>query len=298
MKNLESLFDKLQITTNVFHNGQYCGNWQIDTSGTGFINFHAVTHGQCYLHRNDDGPVLLEKGDMVLLPVDSPHLLSPTKTHTYKNVSASSIPVSEKLGAEGPVLLCGYFEYQHPLMRVITKELPEFWIIKKASKESRVLHESLQLLISASLEVSDSTFTSSVLLNKIAEVVFLLIVKHLMSKYSSTLGALLHPAIANSLQALHNAPEQHWNVEMLASIANMSKSNYAAKFKACAGVTPIKYLTQWRLRCACTEIIQSNKPLITIANQYGYETEASFSKAFKREIGVSPSQKRVQTRPA
>ena len=187
MKNLESLFDQLQITTNVFHNGQYCGNWQIDTSGTGFINFHAVTHGQCYLHRNDDGPVLLEKGDMVLLPVDSPHLLSPTKTHTHKNVSASSIPVSEKLGAEGPVLLCGYFEYQHPLMRVITKELPEFWIIKKASKESRVLHESLQLLISASLEVSDSTFTSSVLLNKIAEVVFLLIVKHLMSNIKRTI---------------------------------------------------------------------------------------------------------------
>lgn len=298
MKNLESLFDKLQITTNVFHNGQYCGNWHIDTSGTGFINFHAITHGQCYLHCSDGNVVLLEKGDMVLLPIDSPHLLSPTKNHTNKNASAGSISIAKELAADGPVLLCGYFEYQHPLMGVIAKELPEYWVIKKVSEESRVLHESLQLLISASLEVSDSVFTSSVVLNKIAEIIFLLIVKHLMGTYSSTIGALLNPAIAHSLQALHNAPEKHWSVDMLASIANMSKSNYAAKFKACAGVTPIKYLTQWRLRCASNDLSQSSQPIITIANKYGYETEASFSKAFKRELGISPSQKRVSARPA
>ena len=64
---------------------------------------------------------------------------------------------------------------------------------------------------------------------------------------------------------------------MLASIANMSKSNYAAKFKAFAGVTPINTQRNGAC-CACTEIIQSNKPLITIANQYGYETEASFQR--------------------
>lgn len=297
MKNLESLFNKLQITANVFHNGLYCGNWQVDTSGSGFINFHAITHGKCYLHPSHGSATLLETGDMVLLPLDSAHILSPSKTLSENNTAISATPISETLADEGAVLLCGYFEYQHPLMKVITKELPEYWIIKKRSKKSRILHQSLQLLISASLEKSDSIFTSSVVLNKVAEVIFLLIVKHLMSNYSSTIGALLHPALTNSLQALHNAPEKNWNVSMLASIANMSKSNYSAKFKACTGVTPIKYLTQWRLRSAYNDLVQSNQPIITIANKYGYESEASFSKAFKREIGVSPSSKRSTAKP-
>lgn len=293
MNNVELLFNKLQINANVFHNGQYCGNWQVDTSGSGFINFHTITHGQCFLHQPDGNVIVLNKGDMVLLPLDSPHFLSPNKHDTRRNTSIMSIPVGEDIAEESAVLLCGYFEYQHPLMRVIAKELPEYWVIKKDAEGSNVLHESLQLLISASLEASNEVITSSVILNKIAEVTLLLIVKHLMKEHSSTVGAMLHPAIANSLEALHSSPEKNWSVDKLATIANMSKSNYAAKFKDFAGLTPIKYLTQWRLRCASSDLQSTGAPIITIANKYGYESEASFSKAFKREMGVSPSKHRT-----
>lgn len=289
MNNFENLFDKLQITTNIFHNGQYCGNWQVDTSGSGFINFHAITHGHCYLHCSDGHTVYLEQGDIVLLPTDGSHFLSPNKTDSKKTSTVKSIAVGENLSAEDPVLLCGYFEYQHPLMRIITQELPKYWVIKKTSIESRVLHESIQLLINASLEPSTTEFKSSVVLNKIAEIVFLLVIKHLMGGHSSTMSAMLNPALATSLLALHDAPQTQWSVDMLAKLANMSKSNYANQFKKLTGITPIKYLTQWRLRCAGLDLKNSQYPIITIANKYGYDTESSFSKAFKREMGVSPS---------
>jgi AraC-like DNA-binding protein len=292
MNNVELLFDKLQITANVFHNGQYCGNWQVDTVGSGFINFHAITHGQCFLHQPDGSVIVLNKGDVVLLPLDSPHFLSPNRHDTKRKSSIVSEPIGKDLPEQSTVLLCGYFEYQHPLMHVIAKELPEYWIITKGSDGSDVLHESMQLLISASLEASDTVVTASIILNKIAEITFLLIIKHLMVAFSSTAGAMFHPAIANSLEALHSSPEKNWSIDKLATIANMSKSNYAAKFKDFAGITPMKYLTQWRLRCASNDLKSTAAPIITIANKYGYESEASFSKAFKREMGVSPSKHR------
>ncbi|WP_346992798.1 cupin domain-containing protein [Alteromonas gracilis] len=197
----------------------------------GLLIFTPLLTARCFLHQPDGSVIVLNKGDVVLLPLDSPHFLSPNKHDTKRNTSIVSVPVGEDIAEESAVLLCGYFEYQHPLMRVIAKELPEYWVIKKDAEGSNVLHESLQLLISASLEASDEVITSSVILNKIAEITLLFIVKHLMKEHSSTAGAMFHPAIANSLEVLHGSPEKNWSIDKLATIANMSKSNYAAKFK-------------------------------------------------------------------
>ncbi len=288
MNAIEQLFTSLNITANVFHNGQYCGNWQVDTSGSGYMNFHVITHGRCYFHTDDGQVFTLEKGDMVLMPCDSGHFLSPSaddvKTHNTEN----SVPVSAQISGDGPVLVCGYFVHDHPFASLINRDLPPYIVLKRDGTENAALYSAMQLLMSESLTPSDSVSVNSVVLNKVAELICLLLTKDVFSSQSSLIGAITHPKLSSSIQAIHDHPEKKWTVDDLASIAFMSRSAYAALFKSVTDVSPLQYITQWRCVCAGRDLADPNQSMISIANRYGYDSEASFSKAFKRIMGQSP----------
>ena len=96
--------------------------------------------------------------------------------------------------------------------------------------------------------------------------------------------------IGAALKAIHQQPEEKWTVESLAAIACMSRSAFAARFTELVGTSAKNYLTEWRLTLAYYQLKSVKVPLIELALNCGYESEAAFSRAFKRVIGMSPSQ--------
>jgi AraC-like DNA-binding protein len=103
------------------------------------------------------------------------------------------------------------------------------------------------------------------------------------------LAGLRDPGIGKALSLLHTQVARDWTSDDLASAVNMSRSAFAEKFAALVGQPPIKYLTGWRMQIAAHKLREGKLPIAQIAFEIGYESEAAFTRAFKRELGVPPA---------
>lgn len=290
MSFLQQLFSVLSLQAEVFHNGQYCGQWAIDTSGHDYINFHVVTHGQCYLTIPEqlDTPLQLNTGDIVLFPRDSQHCLSnEMNQHLRNNLNqVESISFTEQLVDDGAGLTCGYFSHQNPFVRQVVSYLPDYIVIKHDDKKKQDLHYLIQALL---IESTSPEKGSALILSRMAEVILAILLRDYIEAEQGIIAANLHPKLSKSLQAFHLNPEKKWTVELLAEASFMSRAAYNDLFKQVVKMTPIEYVTQWRFAKAYQMLSKQNVTIIEAALACGYDNESSFSKAFKRTLGVSPS---------
>ena len=104
------------------------------------------------------------------------------------------------------------------------------------------------------------------------------------------LRAVFDPQMGTALSAIHDSVKTPWTVESLAEAAGMSRSAFAARFKELLGQTPLEYVTEWRMQKAMQLLQQRDKKLIDVARSVGYESDAAFSKAFKRVVGANPGE--------
>ena len=102
-------------------------------------------------------------------------------------------------------------------------------------------------------------------------------------------GAALRDAqVGGALALMHREPERDWSVTALAAAVGLSRSPFAARFRALVGEPPLSYLTRWRIQLVASALREAPLSLTEMAQRAGYESEAAFSKAFKRQLGVSP----------
>ena len=127
---------------------------------------------------------------------------------------------------------------------------------------------------------------------RLADVLFIQIVRgHLASlpvDGSGWLGALADAQIGAALGHIHQSPEQDWTVQSLASKVAMSRSAFASRFMRLVGEPPLSYVTRWRMQKAASMLRDGKQTLAQVAAQVGYDSEAAFSKAFKRAVGSAP----------
>ena len=114
MHALNQLLATLKIEANVFHNGQYCGVWAVDTSGQNRMTFHVVSAGKCFLSV-DEQTLELHTGDAIFFPNDAQHRASNLATSDTPVNQAKSLPMTEVLEEEATGLVCGHFGHDHPL---------------------------------------------------------------------------------------------------------------------------------------------------------------------------------------
>lgn len=124
----------------MFHNGQYCGAWAIDVSGTDKMTFHGVVRGNCYL-KVSDRTIKLSQGDAFFFPRDSQHIVTNLPDQEVEVNSAASQPMLTLLSEPSTGLVCGNFRHQHPLFERITRQLPEVILVRRnaGSASSRII---------------------------------------------------------------------------------------------------------------------------------------------------------------
>jgi AraC-like DNA-binding protein len=108
------------------------------------------------------------------------------------------------------------------------------------------------------------------------------------------LSCLRDQYVGRALMALHAQPSRDWTLEALAAEAALSRSAFAERFTQFVGQPPMQYLTNWRMQLATNYLRSGNESVASIANRVGYESEAAFSRAFKKVVGAPPSEWRVQ----
>ncbi len=297
MDVLSHLFNTFRIQANVFHNGQYCGSWQLDTSGTRKASFHVVTHGQCEFltHNGTRHAATLSMGDLVLFPRDSEHRVSSSINVTTELNTSKSQPFSDGLRDDGTGLVCGFLEFEHQSNNFLFDLLPDYMIVRSHEAPWNTnLKQILDLMITESIAEHPGVQAT---LNRLSEMIFMILIREKINDESQSSGfaaALRDLRIQKVLEAIHNDPAQDWTVESLAAIAAMSRSAFAAKFKSLLDETPLSYIKRWRMQSAYRWFRDDGITVAEAADRCGYVTEAAFAKAFKRELGVSPGQVRAK----
>jgi AraC-like DNA-binding protein len=257
-----------------------------------------LSRGNCWLSiEGIPDAIPLTGGDCFLLGRDTSIVMrdSPrTRPRwSFREIGAKAKSNVAHYGGGGAptTIVCGSMSFDRASLRPITQLLPSFILIKAEQARTLALHNTMQALAS---EMAEQAPGSGVVATRLAEVLFIQILRaHIASRPERNKGwlrAVFDPQLGTALSAIHDRVNTPWTVESLAEAAGMSRSAFAARFKELLGQTPLEYVTEWRMQKAMQLLEQRDKKLIDVARSVGYESDAAFSKAFKRVVGSNPGE--------
>jgi len=267
------------------------------TLSTDLAHFAMIARGNCWLNvQENPEPIHLTGGDCFLLSRgtsivmrDSPRTRARWSFREIAEKAYSN--VAHHGGGGAPTtIVCGSMSFDRASLKPITQLLPDFILLKADQARTVALHNTMQALVS---EMAEQSPGSEVVATRLAEVLFIQILRaHIASASERNKGwlrAIFDPQIGTALSAIHGRVQSPWTVESIATAAGMSRSAFAARFKELLGQTPLEYVTEWRMQKAMQLFKQRDKKLIEVARLVGYDSDAAFSKAFKRVMGENPS---------
>jgi AraC-like DNA-binding protein len=274
------------------------------------IEYHVVTRGTCWISLVGDiafEPVKLEEGDIAVIPQGDPHVVSsapgmraePNLEAHRRPEDANALPFPIQTGGDDPSdnhLICGFFRCDARPFNPLLDSLPRFMHFSRdASQGSHsLLNQFIQF---ATSETRNKRAGSQSVLNRLSELMFVEVIRMHMDQLASNntgwLAGLRDPLVGRALTLLHARPAHAWTLEELASEAAASRSALADRFTQIVGCPPIQYLTQWRMQIAAKRLADPGVKVAAVAHDVGYESEAAFSRAFKKFVGRSPSQWRT-----
>jgi AraC-like DNA-binding protein len=269
---------------------------------TRLIAYHMITEGQCFANLIGEAPIELEAGDVVVLPRGDPHVVSSSPgmradidgPSAFDAAVGCPLPFPVTYSGNGPVaarIVCGFLACDLQPVNPLLDHLPA--LIKandRASDDAGWLSQFIQL---ATSEVAAKRPGSQGVLTKLSELMFIEVVRrHLQSlppEQSGWLAGLRDPFIGKALSAIHGSAARNWTIEELAREVGLSRSVLAERFTDLVGLPPMQYLAKWRMQIAASQLSKGNANIAAIAADIGYGSEAAFSRAFKKVVGVSPS---------
>jgi AraC-like DNA-binding protein len=279
----------------------YKRGWALQFGQQARAVFHIVSAGQCWLlPETGHDPVHLVAGDMIVLPHGDGHCIydapdAPLCAALQLDVGRDQRCVLMRWGedATGTTLVCGLFDLDAPGEQPVFALLPAVLYFSRLHLETAGMAATVTALIE---EANSNRPGAQTLLTRLAEVLCVQVLRLWLADPTNPargwLGALRDPHLASALAQMHAQPEHDWTISRLATAAAMSRSAFAARFTELVGEPPMRYLTRWRMAAAARLLAEGRASLFQIAQQVGYDSEAAFSKAFKREKGMNPSQYR------
>jgi AraC family transcriptional regulator, alkane utilization regulator len=258
------------------------------------LPFHLVTEGPIWFDVEGNDSVLLEKGDIIVLPHGASHVLCDAPGTTPVSVNSlqddiAGTPPTLTTGGPGPEVraLCGFFHCNGRLFNPLMGSLPQVLVIRHDPGRSPWLVATLERTFNETLA---SRPGGAVLVERLTGLLFMEVVqRHLEGNaVGGWLAGLSDPVSGKVLGLIHAQPARNWTVDQLARRVGTSRSVLADRFVETVGMSPIKYLTAWRMELASARLLESNDTLLAVAQDVGYESEASFSRAFKRYAGLPP----------
>jgi AraC-like DNA-binding protein len=309
MEVLSDVLQAVKLTGAVFLDAEFRDPWCIQAQGRmarllmpaaeHFIHFHYIADGCCYAKVNGAEEVRLEAGDVVVFPRGDTHVMG-SGLHWAAFPLATILAPPEpgrvalvRYGGDGAAtrIVCGFLGCDPNLCSPILSALPHLFSVSlRAGPSSEWLESSIRHSVA---EAASLRAGADVVLARLAEVLFVetlrRYVESLPPEQTGWLAGLRDPLVATALKVLHRAPGQAWTVDELAREVGCSRSVIAERFTHFLGQPPIQYLTKWRLALAASLLRSGNASLARVAAAIGYESEAAFNRAFKREFGVPPA---------
>jgi AraC-like DNA-binding protein len=266
------------------------------------ISYHILTEGRCYGGLVDEEPVELLPGDAIVFPHGDAHVMSSRPGHApeLNTITPARYPHTVVLGQEGArtaSLVCGYLGCDRGPFNPLLASLPRRIHIRGMSNAwfdafTRQLTEESRLGCAGADGV----------LIRLAEVMFLEVLRRYLEELppgqAGWLAGLRDEVVGRVLALIHARPAHPWTLDELAHEAASSRTTVARRFADLVGQPPMQYLARWRMQVAANLLAQSCTKVAAIASEVGYDSEAAFSRAFKKATGLAPGAWREARRTA
>jgi AraC-like DNA-binding protein len=319
MEVLSEVLKAVKLNGALFYNAEFSAPWcahsvdghtvnsHLSPSSQHVIIFHLLTEGRGYANlEGDDRRLSLNAGDILIVPSGDPHILGngpPIKpvdrSHVLDQVLSQGLKVS-RMGGSGELtkFICGYLSCDPQLSQIFLGGLPP---ILKVSIRDDPSGQWLEHSIRHSVDNVDASRPGcEAVLAKLSEVLFVETLRryiaNLPPEQTGWLAGVRDPEVGKALALLHRQPAHPWTIASLAKEVGSSRTVLAQRFRRYLSETPIAYLTRWRLQLDAQMLTSSSTGVAQIGAEVGYESEASFNRAFKREFGLPPAQFRSRSR--
>lgn len=273
------------------------------------IPYHYVVEGALRVRVGDDGELLaLGPGEIVMMPHNDLHImgsdldLTPVSGRQIMQLPARGQLWAMRHGGDGPRtrVVCGFLGCASVESNPVLASLPP--IMKLTLEEGSAAEWIRSTLRFAAEEVAAGRPGSDTVLEKVSELLFVEAVRRyaerLPPEQTGWLAGLRDPHVSRALALIHRDVAHPWTVDELGREAGLSRSALADRFIRLLGMPPIHYLARWRMQVAMQALRTSGASLAEIADTVGYESEAAFSRAFKKAVGTAPATwRRARTVP-
>ncbi|HET9601105.1 MAG TPA: AraC family transcriptional regulator, partial [Acidimicrobiales bacterium] len=189
-------------------------------------------------------------------------------------------------------LVCGTVRFGHPAAHNLVALLPRTIVVDGAaapSPEADWMQSTLRLIAAEGRELRPG---GEAVITRLSDILVIQAIRSWIAGdpagQTGWLGALQDPRIGRAMSLVHRDPARPWSVASLARETAMSRSAFAARFTELVGESVMQYVTRWRMQVALDWLRHDDVPVAALAARLGYESEAAFSRAFKRTVGVSP----------
>ena len=266
------------------------------------IAYHVVTSGRCFASLDGGEAVPVEAGEVVMFTNADPHVMSSSAGMRAEPPSADMIDIADagllpfhvnlmNGGGMSARLVCGYLACDAKPFNPLLEALPPMLKAGDAGRnDSGWLGHFIHFAVA---EVAEKRAGSESVLTKLSELMFIDVIRRyieaLPPQKTRWLAGLRDPAVGKALALIHARPQFNWTIEGLARQCGTSRTVMAERFAQFVGVPPMHYLAKWRMQVAAEMLNRGNANMATIAAEIGYESEAAFSRAFKKATGVSPA---------
>ena len=309
MDVLDDILSSLRLRGGVVVDGEFSGDFCVAAEFTPghfepffpvpdkLISYHYVRSGKLVVEVDGTAPVMLEAGSVAIIPRNHPHRLAsraglpPTDANKISQITADGVHrVSTGTDGAKAEVWCGFLEAANTSDHPLLDALPPLLTLKIVGGEAEWLDTSMRFL--------SEQQPSSEVVAKLAELFLTQAVReyvdHLPFGASGWLRGLTDPAVTKALSIIHSRFAEDLDVEGLAREAGVSRTVLGEKFAELIGEPPMRYCARWRMRMAANMLRDGKQNASNVAYSVGFNSEAAFTRAFKREYGVPPATWRRQ----
>lgn len=301
MDALSDILELIRLKSSVYFRKDFASPWGMEMGKSSYAQFHMVVRGHCWLKSKFlKNPIELYAGDIVIFLNGDEHWLADDPSN--KRISGIKVVEAHHRKQKlfrgkniSTTLVCGHFEFEKGFNHPLLKSLPKFLHIKDTERRELTWLETATNVIMQ--ETGSNEPGADAVVKRLAEILLIQILRVYMLRKNVSKGylaALKDHQINNALKLIHTKPDESWTLENIARQIGMSRAAFAAKFKHLIGITPMNYLTSWRMFKARELIRQHHLSLFEIAESVGYSSEASFNRAFKKQFKKNPGAMRKE----
>jgi AraC-like DNA-binding protein len=317
---LSQILKALRLEAGIFFDAEFTTPWCIDSapgradarhilpSAEHVAIYHLLVEGGCRARLPDEGVALeLAAGDLIMFPHGDGHLLGSdlrrpallAETLVRASPGGGLARIEHGGGGDRTHFICGYVACDRQLCRPMIGALPRMVRVSLGDRASASW--MVKTLQHAAEESRAPRAGTDAVLTKLSELLFVEALRTYLEtvpeQERSWLAGLRDPHVSRALGLMHAEPARPWTVNDLARETGLSRSALAERFALLIGEPPMQYLTRWRLALGARALKEGSEPVLHVAQQVGYESEAAFNRAFKREFGTPPAAWRRQSQP-